>query len=541
MVDPELKTQDPPRALALVGIGLCLLFTLWLSLAGRADMLLYGDEYLSLANLSLSYGEAFGAYDDRGTGVGFLLLQKLSVDLLGPEPIAYRLPATLGALGAVLLIYPVGRSLVGGWAALAAAPLMTSASVFVHYARFGRAYSILVFLMLAYVWGLAQVARGTRIQGSLGRAVLILAGGLLPWFHLTTAPSLALLGLAGLWHLRREPDKLKSLLLSLGGAGLLSLLLMLPAREAMLAFFEGKVGNGRALEASALDVGALLFGTRWGAALVLGCALLAGGLFLRQRPPGWLLVLVAALTPLVAVLITRPSGAIYAFARYQISALPFLCLLAGWAVWSLVRRLHARSGVALGLSWALGAALFLGGPSWRDPAAFGPFAASNLSLYRLPAFDARWEGMPAFYSRLSELPGSARVLELPEQTSRSSLLYRNYWLTHRKDVSMGFMITHKSEKVPGGPHVNLREGQLAESGVDYVVYHKRIQEELTQFWIFVHAKAWNLETDADLMPFMQGHGNFGNRFDGRAVSRSLLEPLGDPFYEDRFLQVWKLR
>jgi hypothetical protein len=75
MASSQLNQDDPPRALVLGVVALSLLLGACLAWAGRGDVLLYGDEYLSIPNLMLSWGEVLGTYDDRGTGVGFLLLQ----------------------------------------------------------------------------------------------------------------------------------------------------------------------------------------------------------------------------------------------------------------------------------------------------------------------------------------------------------------------------------------------------------------------------------------------------------------------------------
>lgn len=539
--DPELRSDSPAACLAWGVVGLCLLFMGWLAWWGRSDMLLYGDEYLSIEKLGRSFGELMGSYDERGTGVGLLVLQKLSVQLLGANPIAYRMPATLAAMASLVLVYRLGRAWVGGWAALLAVPLLASSSLLIHYARFGRTYSLLVCLMLVFVWGVERHQREPRALGRAGLGVL-LAGGVLPWLHLTSLPSLGLVGLYGLWRTRAQRAIQIRLCCALSGAGVLAAALMLPARLPMLQFFHDKSGAGRPLEAGVLDLAALFVGTRAGGAVVLVLAGFGLVVLIRARRPAAGFVLLALLVPLAAVLLARPSGAIYAFARYQISALPFLFLSASVAIVQVCRSLPGqRQALALLPAGGLAAALFLGGPAFSDAAAFSPFAAANPSLFPMPPFDARWKGMPAFYSRLAELDEDVRVLELPEQISRSVLLYRNYWLTHRKRVSMGFMITRKRERVPGGPHVNLRAGELAGSDVDYVIYHKNIQEELARYWVFVHTEAWDLGQDPGLMPFMQAQGNFGKRFEERKISRKPLAELGQPFYEDRFIQVWKLR
>ena len=545
MREAQSTPHEPGRPLVLAVVLLSVATTAWLALAGRGNVLLYGDEYLSVSDLGASYWKTLSMYDHRGTGVAFLLLQKLAVDLLGESLFAYRSPAILGGIGAVLVAYPTAKRLVGAWPALIATPLLATTSQFVYYARFGRAYALLVLLVLLFAGALQRVLDDERPRRRT-LALVAVSGGLLPWVHLTAAAPVALVGLAALVVvvLRRDRARFVRLAGSLFGAALLALLLFLPAWEPALEFVRTKTG-GSSMNFGVLHVASLLpgseaVGTAWAVLVPIAALWFA----LRHRGDA-VVTLVAALAPVLGVLLTKPAGGVYAFARYLIAALPFYAMLLAWL---LVRCAHLvpvgrsvaeRSAAAVGI--ALTAVVFLTGPIVTDAAARGPFANTNMSLHSLAPFDVPFDEMPAFYAQLAASPEPLSIVEIPEQVSRSVLLYRNYWLAHRKDVLIGYVLARKNAHVPAGPYLRIGVEGLRDLDADYVILHKAIDLEMLAYWRFVHGKVWSELEDPDLFPHMQAHGNFGTRFQAKEVALEGLAALGAPFYTDDYLIVWKLR
>jgi len=71
----------------------------------RSPGVFFGDEILSLCNYSLPWSELFRTFDEHGTGVPLLLLQKASAAVFGANELTLRLPA-----GEVAILLVTGAS-----------------------------------------------------------------------------------------------------------------------------------------------------------------------------------------------------------------------------------------------------------------------------------------------------------------------------------------------------------------------------------------------------------------------------------------------
>ena len=241
----------------------------YLTLRGLEEVHLFGDEFHSIRNLHLSYGELLALYDAYGSGVLLPLTQKLSADLLGPGLIAYRLPSWLGGLGSLLLCYPVARRLVGPGPAAMSALALALSPIFCFYSRYGRGYSLATGFALAFALALMQLGEPglSRAKRTAWGALGILSGGLLPWAHLFAASSLGALGLAGIVGLAARPGergerpaRRNSTVIAVVGALLLCGALYLPALESLREFYDRKAFSGAGGAFGVGDVVALLYG-----------------------------------------------------------------------------------------------------------------------------------------------------------------------------------------------------------------------------------------------------------------------------------------
>ena len=104
--DPKKKMDDLPLAIALPLVALAVVIGLYFCLAGRGNVHLFGDEFHSIWHLNQSYGDILKIYDAHGSGVELPLIQRFAVDIMGAGLWAYRLPAILGAIATLLVIYP---------------------------------------------------------------------------------------------------------------------------------------------------------------------------------------------------------------------------------------------------------------------------------------------------------------------------------------------------------------------------------------------------------------------------------------------------
>jgi uncharacterized membrane protein len=166
----------------LVAVAACALGT-WLRLRHAGAAFLWGDEFHSLALWQQDLGRVLATYDPAGSGLALPLLQRGLAELVGPTLWAVRGPAIAGGLGALFLLYPLGRPLVGATAAALGTLAFAVNPVHVFYSYYARSYGLAVLLGLLLV----HLSRRT-LEGKGGRVdvvALILCVALLPWVHLT--------------------------------------------------------------------------------------------------------------------------------------------------------------------------------------------------------------------------------------------------------------------------------------------------------------------------------------------------------------------
>ena len=530
----------------------------YLTLRGLDQVHLFGDEFHSIRNLQLSYGELLGLYDAYGSGVMLPLTQKLAAELLGPGLLVYRVPSWLGGLGALLLAYPVARRIVGPAPAAVSVVALALSPIFCFYSRYGRGYSMAACFALAFALALMQLGTPglSRAKRTLWGAVGILAGGLLPWAHLFAASALGALGVAGIvgiearhGGLRQRPAPRSTLVIVVVGAALLSGALYYPALESLREFYDRKAFAGAGGSFGVGDVLTLLYGQRLVGWAVLG--LVPAALFSMARRDRYRAFFLAcgALGPVVALLLSRPPGLPYAYARYLLPSLPFQWMAIAWLFAHGARRVvpqRASEPAILVASALLLFGLFTQTPLVRLDAAVGPFANSNLALTPLPAFDEPWPRRSTFYEIMEDTEGEVTIIEAPELWNRSGLLHRNAWLQHGKNIVVGFAWEQKPERVPrGGPYVNLTAPDWRNAvEADYLVFHKEIYQELTNYWAFVWNQVWPGIEDPARQAFMDAHSQWGfvkERWEPlRAAEASLRTELGPPAYEDPMVVVWDL-
>jgi hypothetical protein len=221
-------------------------------------------------------------------------------------------------------------------------------------------------------------------------------------------------------------------------------------------------------------------------------------------------------------------------------------MLSSWLFVAIVERSLVRlrgfssaAVLALGVI-AIGAATVTGNASpatSRD----GPFAGTYLSLWPLARFDAPWERSPAFYRMLAQSDEIRRVLEVPMPRSRASLLYRNYYLQHRKETWLGEV---GPAAVEGHGIVSLRDAASAcASGADVAILHLALERELVGYWEQVYPDDWSWRIPRTFISLARTF-----EFTPLWFRREGLEPLredfvrvfGPPIYRDGLIEVFAL-
>lgn len=536
-------------------LGLTLLLAAYWRVPEAGRALLFGDELHSLRRIEHGYRFLLTDFSSTGSGMALPLLQRGLADLFGPSHWSFRAPALLSGLALLASLYPLGRKLVRSNAAAIATCLAAGSSMLIYYSHYGRSYAGMAWLSLLLVYALQCIIDSTEPTRLSNRhyaycAVLVAA---LPYVHLSSlAFVLAVIGaaLVPLWMESRKREALQ--VAGAAGAGLvLAFLLHLPAYDSLAAFVSDKTTSAYFGEFGFWDVGALLAGGRGIAMLALPLLLVALARFARAR--GWraLPLIAACVAPGLALLVTRPFGDAYAYARYAISMLPFAFLAIGWLIDDLLGALQPearedpirRRALGLALGVALAGALFLAGPYGLTRVDDGPHSNTYLSLLPLPAFDTPWSGTPAFYETLAEQPTGLRIIETPALVNRSRHLYRNYYLQHGVETWLG-VLPEELATLPEGPYVSFDDPSWRQrANADYLILHHRIAEELSDYWRFVYMGQGAEVERPGVAAFMTRHSRFGRvaRRGSAELAESLRQELGDPMYETQRLMVWDLR
>jgi hypothetical protein len=521
----------------------------YLRLSPVGGALLFGDEFHSLRQIENSYGYIITHYSTTGAGMVLPLLQRLLGDLFGVNHWTLRAPALIGGIGLLVSIYPLGRSIVGKHAALIATLFVAGNSSLIFYSHFGRAYALVGWWSLLLVWLLYEVLDGK--QSPLRLLGVTLLTGFLPYLHFTTTGFVvAVTGVAFVVLLNeRRIQEARRLGIAVTAGISLAGFLYLPAAAGLLTFLEEKTRASYEGEFGFLDVAGLIMGSRAGALIMISLLTLALVQWLRRRGWSGLVMIFAALSPILAIIVVRPFGGPYAYARYGMAAVPFLFLILGSAVASLSDTndedavVSSRRMLATVAALVLVVALSLASPTGRGLAT-GPYANTYASLFSLPAFDAPWPGASLFYETLSLSKEPLRVIEAPGLVSRSRLMYRNLYLQHQKETWLA-PFPFELENIPEGPYVSLFESEWREHlDADYLIFHLTPRKEVEAYWSFVYELNRKLGRDSATSAYMERSRRFGWFPKPESVERmkaGLSEALGAPVHRDRWLWVWDLR
>ncbi len=544
---------DGPRSWIRFGV-LCGAIGLgaWLRLRGLAELPLHGDEYHTLLAADGSYGSILTTFDAVGSHVALPLLQKISLDVFGAGIVPFRLVAIVPGLLLLLLAYPLLRAFVSADAAALASVALALDPMVVYYARFARAYALALLLALLLGWAVRRVLDQAG-RGRWNWSALVAAGTLLPWVHLSALGFVLAVALAGVALALRESRALAGkLLAAFAVAGGLALLLYLPVFGQVVRYFQEMKPEPPPLDW--FGVPTLLAGGRVAAWVWLVLLPIGGGLCWRERRASVVLAGAALLGPLVLLLVTNPRGMDYAWARYILSALPFLAALAATALIGLAGRV-ARSGEALALAvmregesvaLVLGAGLLFvqhwTGPLGPRAPRVGGYSNTYLAMHALPAFDEPYPAMPEFYRTLGEDPSARRIVELPPLFTRAVLLYRNYALAHGKAVLVGWT-SELPRGIRHGPYV--RPLELLPGQADYVVLHRDQVAEVPAYFRFVFEDVWPRQREpADDTFMLRQETIYPQNLVGTDVTDGVAGQLrakyGAAFFKDEHVLVWKL-
>jgi hypothetical protein len=531
----------------IVAVAACALGT-WLRLRHAGTAFLWGDEFHSLALWRQDLGRVLATYDPTGSGLALPLLQRGLAELVGPTLWAVRGPAIAGGLAVLLLLFPLGRPLVGATAAALGTLALAVNPVHVFYSYYARSYGLAVLLGLLLVHFSRRTLTGTGRR--LDVVGLVLCVALLPWVHLTgtalviAAGCAAALGAA----MRREWS---AGALTVGGAYvvglLLCLVLYLPAWDSFTDFITAKAGKSALVAFGPDHVADLLSGGRAAgiAALCLVPVAAVWALAKRTRRAVW--IVVPALLPGAILLLVNPLTGPYSFSRYLLVSLPFLALLLAWAfeaaLRSSVARGRAAGPIVLGGGVLLLMTCFVTGPIGPSRLTLDRFAATYLAMRPLEVFDVPSSTTPPLYRTIAATEGVERVVEVPPPAGVWGLiLYRNYALQHGKDVLLGTLGRSRS-KLRIEPVVHLTKRNLAcVTGAEWVVLHEDLGAEARRYRREVFQGDWEQRLGTAERPFVESFFWTAPEplIDSSRLGEQLRRQLGEPAYADGTITAWSL-
>jgi len=526
-----------PR-LALWGAGIAL--GAWLRLQGLDTLPLHGDEHHTLLAADRSLGEILTTFDSVGSHVPLPLLQKLALDLFGPGVLAFRLVAIVPGLLLLVLALPLLAPFFGRDEALLATLALAVNPMVVYYARFARGYELALLLALCLGWALHAVLDSARRRPRTWVA-LIASATLLPWVHLSTLGFVLALAGAGLGLALRSE---RALALRLAGAfalaGLLCAALFLPVFGQVLEYF--RVMESESPPLDWFGVPTLLAGGRAAAFLWLAGLALGAALAWREARAGVVLAFAALLGPLALLLVSRPRGLDYAWARYVMSAVPFLLALAAAGLTGLARWRGRSSAWGLAAGTLVVSGLHLAGPLAALVPADRSFSNTYLALHELPAFDQPSPTTSLFYRALAEDPEPRRIVEAPPIYTRGVLLYRNYALQHGKEAWIGWA-GEPPRGIQGKPYAPLLEP--IQDPVDYVVLHRDPAREAAEYFRFVYDEVWpRIRREADESFMLRQMTIYDQTMVDAdqiaSIAGRLYTLYGPATFKDESILVWKL-
>jgi Dolichyl-phosphate-mannose-protein mannosyltransferase len=304
------------------------------------------EALLGLNLLEKSFGGLLGTLDyTQSAPAGFLLAEKVSLDLFGESELVLRLLPFLASVVALVVFRQVAHALLAPPAALLATVLFAVNEPLLYQSSEAKPYSTDVAVSLLLVWLYLRTTprAGERLTvGAL--APLAVAGTVAVWFSYPAAFVLAGIFVALLVR-PQEPLTARTLwpLVTAGAVWAVSFLLSYELASQNISTVSGAIfagsqsGTTRARELASTgwwslsDPGGFLDSTRGVAALALGFGLLA---FVRRRriPTVMLLAVPGVLAVVAAAIEKYPLGG-----RFSLFLVPLMLILVAAGVHELTR------------------------------------------------------------------------------------------------------------------------------------------------------------------------------------------------------------
>lgn len=462
--------------------------------------ILFGDEWHAIfAANRAGYFQILSHFGVSDYSIPIALYFKLAINSIGLGEYVIRTPFFLAGTLSVLIFPLLVRGLVGRFTSNLFAWLLALSPPLIFYTRFARPYAIAVCfgfiaVVLFFRWWIEPNPR-YAIQYVI--CALISAYSLLVTLPFVLGPFIFFTAFS-IGKARDQPSNATKRLTCLGLLTLLSLLLFfaLPLYGDLGAISDKAVHHRIHLSVLA-DAFRILMGVASPLLVIPMFILVVMGLirvYGKSRSfAAYLFVL--ALIQTVAILIVRPLGATspHILSRYLLIALPPLLVFVAAGAEAIPRLFHGpfKTWMRTALPVGLCLALFLGSPVMAIMQRPNNAVTLTMLLYALEGRDYGWmlKGIPRFYETLAvHPPASLTIVEAPFIWQADHLLL--YQKIHRQRTLLGLteeLCGKKAEtRISMAPRlkdlpsvVNLKHvDRLLDSGVDFVIFHKDLQNEI---------------------------------------------------------------
>lgn len=329
---------------------------------------LWRDEQGQLAiSQSQTFSEFWSSYVSKHGGpIGRLSYVDtwLAVKLGASTRTAFRIPAALWGVAAIFMTFVLGRRWFSISVGLFAAALMSVHALHVQYSQEARGYSLLVFVMLLFVWALDRVLERLFVAGAIALGIVAVAGVevhpvfLAPMWLVSLAATLWLMRERGV-DARPLAERKATIAAMLGSASLASVVFALTPRD-LPVMISNVAQAEHSLPYHLADIHKSLVGGYWGALsyviFVLACAGLFVGLRSREFRRGMLLACAIAVAASAPIVLGYLRGT-WVVSRYSIFALPFFMYMVAVGFDESVKRAtkgeRASSWIAVALPFIL--------------------------------------------------------------------------------------------------------------------------------------------------------------------------------------------
>ncbi len=465
--------------------------------------ILAGDEWHAIhAAVRSGYLQIFSDFGGGGHSIPMAFYNKFLIDTIGLSENTLYAPFALFGILMILVVPLISRKFIRERDAVILALLISLSPLLIFYSRFARPYGLMALFGFLAVYFFHSWMTGTRSRKSF--FLYVLFATLTVYLNIVALPFVfgPLLFYSAVLLYKKQNRNLKTAgsLIKTFALALLPtvVLLALPLANSLHAI-TGKANQTAIPFSTIIDSFQILTGSRNTLFSLVSLAFLFLGISWNLGKPenrGFAMYAIfLSLVQVVFVLIARPLGADagHIFSRYIITVEPFLLFFIAAGIGYTVKKLKKAIPVVF-------IALFLFYWHFCIPSVMFQYNNST-QIYLLGQllygedvgqhlFRDVIRRKPEFYLALkSYAPGTVSLVEVPYHPD-GYYIYA-YQLLHHQKVSMGFVdglcaSDRWGEIPPGTKNVSFHNfvyladvNQLLTKKVDFVVFHKNLQDEVS--------------------------------------------------------------